>query len=168
MARSPAIFVDIEWANAPDAGDAPIARRFNSLHHWQRATGPQRLAAAKTCMRGFALFLLIVVVAGCGQRSATPSPHTTEQDVPVAVLQQIPQRVKLVKVGMIEEEALTALGLAGYALRGLGGGPPEHYNWDYYLRTNCVLTLGLDMSRTPPRVKIVRGGFAPAVAMCDG
>lgn len=113
-------------------------------------------------------FILLVLIAGCDQGSTTTATKLTEEAVPVAVLRHIPERVKLIKVGMSKEEALKTLGLAGYALVGMCDGPREHYNYSYYFRTNCLLVLGMDMSQTPPTVTIVRGGFAPAVAMGEG
>ena len=119
-------------------------------------------------MRQFALVLLLVLAAGCDYRSSPAMSQKIDGDVPVAILRQIPERAKLVKVGMTQEEAMKTLGVADYVLRGVGGGPLKNYNYEYYLRSNCVLVLGVDMSRTPPTVTVVRGGFEPAVAGGDG
>jgi hypothetical protein len=117
----------------------------------------------------FVHYLLLVLVAGCDHPSGlSQSNGAVARMIPVITLKQVPKRVKFVQVGMTREEAIKTLGLADYRLLGLGGGPLHAYNVDYQLRTNCILTLGLDLTKDPSRITTVRGGFAPAVLTGDG
>ena len=114
-------------------------------------------------------YLLLLLVAGCNRRSDSTSPTTgAETEIPMALLQKLPERVKLVRVGMTEEKALKTLGLSAYRLRGFGDGPRHIWTVNYLLRTNCTLMMGLDMTKVPPTVTLVRGGFSPAIVIGDG
>ena len=114
-------------------------------------------------------YLLLVLVAGCDHPSGSAQSNGAgARVIPVMNLEQVPKRVKYVRVGMTQDEAVKTLGLADYRLWGYGNGPLNAWNVNYQLRTNCILTLGLDRTKDPSRITTVRGGFAPAVLTGDG
>ncbi len=67
--------------------------------------------------------------------------------VPMAVILDIPPRLKSLKVGMPKKDVLAILGLTGYDPFATTSGPMTRYGHSYYLRTNYVLTVTFDETK---------------------
>lgn len=73
-----------------------------------------------------------------------------EEYVPADVVKQIPSRLKLLKRGMTLEDAKAMLGLTPYRIRVGGMGPGKQYDYTFWLRPGCKLTLTCDVTQKPP------------------
>jgi hypothetical protein len=112
---------------------------------------------------------LLLLLIGCKPASDSTQPsRKVTREVPLQVMQRVPARLKLLKLGMTQQEALEILDLAPYNPRGFGNGPQNSWTVSYVLRTNCILTMGLDRTTVPTRLTAVRGAVAAVPAVLEG
>lgn len=112
---------------------------------------------------------LLLLLIGCKPALDSTEPgRKVSREVPLQVIQRVPARLKLLKLGMTQQEALEILDSAPYNPRGIGNGPLNSWTVSYELRTNCILTMGLDRTTVPTRLTAVRGAVEPVPAVLKG
>ena len=111
--------------------------------------------------------LLLFIACKPASDSIQPS-RKVHREVPLEVMQRVPARLKLLKIGMTEQEALEILDLAQYNPVGFGNGALSRWNCSYVLRTNCLLTMGLDRTTVPTRLTEVTGANGEVPAVLEG
>ena len=112
---------------------------------------------------------LVILLIGCKPDSDSKQSNLkATREVPMEVIQRIPSRLKLLKSGMTQQQALEILDLAPYQPRGFGDGSQSSWNCTYHLRTNLFLTMGLDRTQVPTKLTGVRGSVVEAPAVLDG
>ena len=118
--------------------------------------------------------LLLFIACKPASDSIQPSRNSIQpsgkvsREVPLQVMQQVPARLKLLKLGMPQQEAFEILDLAPYNPPYFGNGPENSWTASYVLRTNCILRMGLDRTTMPTRLTAVRGAVAAVPAVLEG
>jgi hypothetical protein len=94
---------------------------------------------------------LLVLVTGCSAvRHPDQALEPRDKEVPLELIRSVPSRLDLLKTGMTKEEAFRVLGLAGYRPMAVFMGPEARHGFSYYLRTDHILRLTFDETKSPP------------------
>jgi hypothetical protein len=140
---------------------------FSSVLHEHEMIQPVNPArSGASFMRWIVSTSILAVLLGC-----TSTPHSTENSrtaqtayepadgpgqIPLAQIQAIPSRTRLLKKGMTEEQVFRTLGLYDVALAGNASGPAERSVRAYELRPGYGLNLVFDTTTSPAKFLAVR------------
>ena len=109
-------------------------------------------------MNRFPFYFVAFAVAGCRssissdkQHDSVSAPDQEINNVPVAALSSVPERLHLLSPGMTHAEVIKVLGLTGFRIVEVGSGPDFRYGRQELLRPDYELFLYFDETKTPPR-----------------
>jgi hypothetical protein len=128
------------------AGHQP--RRFVDWNRW----------AAKALLT----ISMLLLMAGCGSAPASVHHGSSNGEVPLDVVLQIPSRLETLQPGMTPTQVMATLGLENYPLGGDCSGPTNRIRCQLFLRLDFELALVYDLRPAPSfsRASLVGAGWS--------